>query len=119
MSSRTTGQVIPFRTREEVYSLEGFLRAVDRKRFDQAVTIAAEVFLLGDAMALEALGRYVERSRLEPILRERLLLLRPLLEEGALEDVLRIVEDCFDVRGMDALWMIQAFQQSQNVKINS
>lgn len=104
--------MIPFLRREEFFSIENFLRAVDRKRYEQAIHIIAEVFLLGDSLALETLGRFLERSRENPTLKYQLRELRRLIIEREAEKVYQILEACFGIKGMDALWVFQAYQQS-------
>ncbi len=112
MSGKTLARVIPFRPPPAPFSLEGFLRQVERRNFDRAVEILSEIFSLSENLALESLGRFLENSRMRPNLSLRLIELREALGESRIHDAMEILNEAFNIRGADALWVLQAYKQN-------
>lgn len=116
MSGRTLAKVLPFRPPPPPFSLEGFVRQVEKRNFDRAVEILSEIFLLSENLALESLGRFLENQRLNPRVPDRLIELRETILDRRTHDSVAILNEVFNIRGADALWVLQAYRQSLTKK---
>ncbi len=111
-SLRLSPKILPFR-KQDPHSLITFVKFMDRAHFDKAAKVAADIFLLGEELSKEVVHRFQIRKSNNRLIVNRLLELEVSMKWADLEEAVEILEEAFGVRGMDAIWMIQAFQETR------
>lgn len=112
-SLRLAPKILPFR-RLDPLSLLTFVKYFEKGHFERAAKVAADIFLLGDDLSKELVRRFQYRRAADRLVIHRLLELEVSMKWADLEEATEILEEAFGVRGMDAIWMIQAFQETRS-----